>query len=190
MGRGDCPGEPVVAARARRRYNRLKMAPTIESPVFDLSLADLSATTRLARVVADAACPGDVIALRGELGTGKTTFARAFIEWCAAAAGLPAPEVPSPTFTLVQTYELGEVEVWHFDLYRVVAPDEVYEFGIEDALGRAISLIEWPERMGALLPEARLEVALSFGAAPDVRDATLSGDGGWATRIVEIRRHV
>ncbi|MGN0904620.1 MAG: tRNA (adenosine(37)-N6)-threonylcarbamoyltransferase complex ATPase subunit type 1 TsaE [Alphaproteobacteria bacterium] len=114
--------------------------------------------------------PKDVIALFGDLGMGKTVFARAFIR----SFGRPEEEVPSPTFTLVQTYDVrtgngGETAVWHFDLYRLKHPDEIYETGFEEALSDGISLIEWPERAGNRLPGNRLEIHLSAGASPDER---------------------
>jgi tRNA threonylcarbamoyladenosine biosynthesis protein TsaE len=105
-----------------------------------LDLPDEAATESLARRLAGVARPGDVIALWGGLGAGKTAFARAFVR----AAGDPAEEVPSPTFTLVQTYALAAGPCWHFDLYRLQAPDEVWELGIEEAFAGGIVLIEWP----------------------------------------------
>ena len=153
-----------------------------------LELPDLEATCALARQVAAAVRPGDVIALRGDLGSGKTAFARALIGALAdpargAEEAGPGEEVPSPTFTLVQTYRRLPAEVWHFDLYRLERPDEVYELGIEDALAEGISLIEWPERLGPLLPRERLDLLLSFGAAPGARRAEIRGHGGWAERL-------
>lgn len=144
-----------------------------------LDLPDRGATAALARAIAAAAQAGDVIALWGDLGTGKTTFARAFI---VARAG-HAEEVPSPTFTLVQVYDLDGVPVWHFDLYRITNPEEVYELGFEDASGTAIALIEWPERLGPLLPTVRLDVRLTFAADPEARRAELVGWGDWAVRL-------
>jgi|SRR5215469_2879827 len=148
--------------------------PTIELP-------DENATAALAARLAALARPGDVIALKGELGAGKTSFARAFI----AARGA-AETVPSPTFTLVQTYELADGAVWHFDLYRLRAPEEAWELGIEEAFHTGIALIEWPERLGALLPARHLLVALDFAAAPDARRATLSGDASWVARLAAL----
>jgi tRNA threonylcarbamoyladenosine biosynthesis protein TsaE len=142
-----------------------------------IELPDESATAALAARLAGLARPGDVIALKGELGAGKTSFARAFI----AARGT-GETVPSPTFTLVQTYELPDGAVWHFDLYRLRGPEEAWELGIEEAFYTGIALVEWPERLGALLPARHLLVALDFAAAPDARRATLSGDA-WVARL-------
>jgi tRNA threonylcarbamoyladenosine biosynthesis protein TsaE len=141
-------------------------------------LPDEEATAALAARIAALARPGDVIALKGELGTGKTTFARAFIR---ARGGGEA--VPSPTFTLVQLYEIGEVPIWHFDAYRLRDPDEAWELGIEDAFRDGISLIEWPERLGPLLPPRRLEITLSDAGPTNARLAALDPGSGWADRL-------
>ena len=146
-----------------------------------VDLPDETATATLAARLAALARPGDVIALSGDLGAGKTAFARAFIH---ARGG--AGEVPSPTFTLVQVYELAGGAVWHFDLYRVRDPDEAWELGIEEAFHDGISLIEWPDRLGPLLPPRRLDIALDFAAAPGARRATLAGGGGWPARLAGI----
>src|SRR6516165_4884165 len=133
-----------------------------------LDLPNMTATAVLASRIAALAKPADVIALKGELGTGKTAFARAFIR----ARGERA-DIPSPTFTLVQIYNVGPTAIWHFDLYRLRAPDEAWELGIEDAFASGISLVEWPERMGPLLPERRLQITLAFGSEPDARRLSL-----------------
>lgn len=146
-----------------------------------MPLKDLAATEALAGALARRARPRDVIALRGGLGMGKTAFARAFIR--ARAGGDEIAEVPSPTFTLVQVYDLPDVPVWHFDLYRLTDPEDAWELGIEEAFSDAISLIEWPERLGALLPEARLDVELAPGDSPDGRRVTLTGRGDWGARL-------
>jgi tRNA threonylcarbamoyladenosine biosynthesis protein TsaE len=152
--------------------------------IFDLP--DERATERLATRLAGVARPDDVIALQGELGAGKTCFARAFIR---ARGGGEA--VPSPTFTLVQTYELPSGAIWHFDLYRLRSPDEAWELGIEDAFHTAaLSLIEWPERLGPLLPARHLLVALDFAASPGTRRAALSGGGDWTARLAGIAEEV
>jgi tRNA threonylcarbamoyladenosine biosynthesis protein TsaE len=157
------------------------MMPTSKSDSIDLP--DLSATEAFGRRLAKALRRGDVVALKGGLGVGKTTLARAIV------AGL-SPEhsdVPSPTFTLVQTYPVdlddGPAELWHFDLYRLDRPDQVYELGIEEALAEGVSLIEWPELAAGLLPKERLltiEMQITAGQA---RRAELSGGATWRDRL-------
>ncbi len=149
-----------------------------------LDLPDEGATAALARRVAGLARAGDVIALHGDLGTGKTFFARAFIG---------EAEVPSPTFTLVQTYGRQDgPAIWHFDLYRLKQASEAIELDIEDAFAEGISLIEWPERLGALLPAERLDVALTMPpeASDDstARRVTLTGRGRWAGLLDKVVR--
>jgi tRNA threonylcarbamoyladenosine biosynthesis protein TsaE len=153
---------------------------TDSTAVFErlIALPDPAATATLAAALARLARPGDVIALSGDLGAGKTFLARAFIA---------EPDVPSPTFTLVQTYDLAQGRVWHFDLYRLQSPEEVVELDIEDAFADGISLIEWPDRLGPFLPAERLDVELAFGPTPDARVARLVGRGSWAARLAEIR---
>jgi len=146
-----------------------------------LTLDGEEATAELAAEIASLAEDGDVIALSGELGTGKTTFARAFLrEW-----GVQE-EIPSPTFTLVQTYELEAGTVWHFDLYRLEKPDDALELDIEDAFTEGISLIEWPERLGAYLPWERLDLRFAIGEREDVRRVEIEGTDEWADRLTEL----
>jgi len=146
-------------------------------------LGSPAATAALARRLAAAARPGDVFALSGKLGAGKTHFARHFI---GARAGDTAVEVPSPTFTLVQTYELPGATVWHFDLYRIASPDELDELGWDDARTGGIVLVEWPERAGARLAADRLDIELGFAADADARVAVLAAHGNWAARLKEL----
>ena len=146
-----------------------------------IDLPDESATAKLAAHTAGMARPADIIALKGELGAGKTAFARAFIR---ARGG--AGEVPSPTFTLVQVYDLDPTAIWHFDLYRLRAPEEAWELGIEDAFATGISLIEWPERLGSLLPARRLEISFTFGNEPNERRVCLDAGKEWQPRLAAI----
>lgn len=142
---------------------------------FSFSLPDESATERLGAALAEALRPCDLVALKGGLGAGKTTLARAILR---AAAGDPALIVPSPTFTLVEVYETARGAFWHFDLYRLEAPEQVFELGWEEALVEGVVLIEWPERLGALLPTPPLTVTLTV--QDDSRLAVLEGDQRFA----------
>ncbi len=152
-----------------------------------IDLPDEAATGRLAARIAARAQKGDVIALSGPLGSGKTSFARAFIR----ARGLDAAEVPSPTFMLVEVYDGGagplSWPVWHFDLYRIEQPEEIRELGLEEALAEGICLIEWPERLGAYLPAERLDLALAMGKHETARVASLSGTLSWQKRLEGIK---
>ena len=125
---------------------------------FSLPLADETATEQLGATLAARLRPGDVVGLKGELGAGKTTLARAILR---AAAGDPDLIVPSPTFTLVEVYETPGGTYWHFDLYRLETPEQVFELGWEEARAGGIVLLEWPERLGPLLPQ-HLSVVLEI----------------------------
>lgn len=141
-------------------------------------LADEAATGRLGAALAARARPGDVILLAGPYGAGKTALARAYLR---AATGDPALVVPSPSFTLVQTYPLpGGATAWHYDLWRLGAEGELAELGWDEARA-GIVLVEWPERLGAHAPEDALTVSLApVPGDPAARDVTLSG---WAGRL-------
>lgn len=147
------------------------------------ALPDLEATAAFGLRLAKLLRRGDVVALKGGLGAGKTTLAREIV----AALSAEVTEVPSPTFTLVQTYPVqlaeGPAELWHFDLYRLDRADQVDELGLDEALAGAVSLIEWPELIEGQLPRDRvLWVELTFGA-DGARSATLSGGKSWADRL-------
>src|SRR4029077_1200703 len=148
-------------------------------PVVDLP--DETATAAFAARIAVLAEIGDVIALKGDLGAGKTTFARAFIRAC---GGMEV--VPSPTFTLVQIYDLAPAAIWHFDLYRLKSPDEAWELGIEDAFGGGISLIERPEQLRPVLPRYRLEITFLFADRPEARRAVIVAGEDWQERLAGI----
>ncbi len=151
-------------------------ANTLVNCFASIDLPDEAATVALGRKLAPLLAAGDVLALTGDLGAGKTSLARAILQ----ARASSKIEVPSPTFTLAQVYELPDITIWHFDLYRLQAPEEVFEIGWEEALSTAASLVEWPERLGRLLPESALTIALDF--KHDGRVARLSGDETWQIR--------
>lgn len=140
-------------------------------------LPDLAATGRLAARLAPLARPGDALLLEGPLGAGKSAFARAFLR---AATGDAALEVPSPSFTLVQSYDLPSgAEAHHFDLYRLAGPADLAELGWDEAR-RGILLVEWPERLGHLRPQDALTLTMAHGPTEDARIATLDG---WPDRL-------
>ncbi len=147
----------------------------------EIALPAPSSTEMLGEVLAGLLAPQDVVALWGDLGAGKTSLARAVIQTLLAAEGM-REDVPSPTFTLVQTYEAGSLPIWHADLYRLSHPDELLELGLEEALENGLLLVEWPDRMEDELPTERLDVDLK--EAGDGRVARLTGRGGsWEDRI-------
>jgi tRNA threonylcarbamoyl adenosine modification protein YjeE len=141
---------------------------------------DEAGLQRLACLIALELGPGDTIALGGDLGAGKTTFARAAIR---ALVGDAEVEVPSPTFSLVQTYDTPRGAIAHCDLYRISDSDEVAELGLEEALARGALLVEWPERAPSLLPEDRLGVMLEEVEGGARRRVGLTGTGRWVQRI-------
>ena len=140
-------------------------------PTFSFFLPDEAATERLGAALARRLRPRDAEALQGGLGVGKTTLARAILR---AASGDPALIVPSPTFTLVEIYDTPAGVFWHFDLYRLEEPEQVFELGWEEARADGMALVEWAERLGALLPPERLTVTLAMEG--DGRRADLQGD--------------
>jgi N-acetylmuramate 1-kinase len=157
---------------------------------FAVSLANEHATERLVADIAAALEPGDLITLSGDLGAGKTTFARAMIRHLAAD---PTIAVPSPTFTLMQIYELPRFPVVHGDLYRLDAPGELAELGFDDLPEGAVVLLEWPDRAAGFLPPDRLDVAFTLAPqlGPEHRNVRVTGYGRFgprAERLATIRR--
>ena len=151
------------------------------APFLRLRLADTEATARLAKRLAPMLGPGDVLLLDGDIGAGKTTFARALIR---ALLANPVEDVPSPTFTLVQTYVAPAAEVWHCDLYRLTDPQEVLELGLDEAFETAICLVEWPDRLGADAPRDALHC--SFAAEADHHDLAFAGPAAWQERLAQL----
>lgn len=150
----------------------------MEQAVHRLFLPDLAATRQLAGRVAVLLEPGSVVLLEGDLGAGKSEFARAVLH---ALAGAPIT-VPSPTFTILQSYSLARLEVGHADLYRIADDSEYAEIGLEECWRHGALLVEWPERAPWLWPVERLSVALSIppGHGAEARCAKLAGSGRWA----------
>jgi len=126
-----------------------------------VDLPDAAATDRLGAALAARLRPGDTLLLSGDVGAGKSHLARALIGAARARASLPPEDVPSPTYTLVQTYALGPAEIWHADLYRLGGPDDAIELGLLEAFGSALCLVEWPDRLGPLAPTDALRLHLA-----------------------------
>lgn len=150
--------------------------------------ANQAATEAVAATIASKVLPGDLIALTGDLGAGKTTFARAFIR---AALSEPQAEVPSPTFTLVQTYDAPDGhQIYHTDLYRLQSPDEIYDLGLEEERADSVMLVEWPDR----LPEDWRKGAVTFSlkrpagspqGEDEERQLVFEGDEGVLARLLD-----
>jgi tRNA threonylcarbamoyladenosine biosynthesis protein TsaE len=141
-----------------------------------MTLPDLTATERLAARIAAAVGPGDAILLSGDLGAGKTAFARAFLR---SVTGDPLLEVPSPSFTLLQSYDTPRGPIHHFDLWRIDGPAALRELGWDDAC-QDIVLVEWPDRLGPLDPPGALRLGFAHAGEPDARTVTIDG---WADRL-------
>jgi tRNA threonylcarbamoyl adenosine modification protein YjeE len=148
-----------------------------------ISLPDRQATRALGRRLAGLIRPGDVIALCGVLGSGKTELARALIR---ARAGAEI-EVPSPSYTLVQDYRDPDLLIRHVDLYRIADPTELLELGLDAPGADEAWLIEWPERAGAVLPLDRLDLELRQGGSAEARTAHLVAGPGWVERLDQLR---
>ncbi|MGF1623269.1 MAG: tRNA (adenosine(37)-N6)-threonylcarbamoyltransferase complex ATPase subunit type 1 TsaE [Alphaproteobacteria bacterium] len=148
-----------------------------------LALSDESATLRFARRLAALAAVGDVLALSGDLGMGKSVLARAFIR---ARAGDEGLTVPSPTFTLVQAYELAGGPVWHVDAYRLADAGEAAELGLDEAFATAITLVEWPERIAGLIPAHALRLRLEDGPDAGARVLIIDAPDDWAARATAL----
>ena len=151
---------------------------------FTIQEIDELEVCKLAENLAGLTLMGDIITLSGDLGVGKTVFARAFIK-----ALKYEGHVPSPTFTLLQTYEIQPVQISHFDFYRVETPEEIFELGVEDLFFSGISLIEWPEKMGKFKPKGCLNLVLSYSKVqPETnRSLFLEYEVNWSERLTRIK---
>ncbi len=156
--------------------------------ILSLDLAGSDATSRFAVALSALVGAGDFLCLEGDLGAGKTHFARALIQARLAAVGA-FEDVPSPSFTLVQTYVAGPLEIWHCDLYRVQSASELWELGLEEAIEDALCLVEWPDRMATDIPANALWLVLRADPVdPDMRHLTIRArpESGWGARLVAL----
>jgi tRNA threonylcarbamoyl adenosine modification protein YjeE len=158
------------------------MFPTTAGSGFSTTLPNEQATLKLMADIAGILEPGDVITLSGDLGAGKTTFARALIRYLAGDTNV---EVPSPTFTLTQSYDLPRFPVVHADLYRLSGPSELAELGFDDFEPGTVMLIEWPDRAAGFLPPDRLDIGFTLAPmqGPTYRNVRVTGYGSFATRV-------
>lgn len=142
-------------------------------------------TATIAARIGGCLLPGDAVLLHGPVGAGKSHFCRALIQSRLVALGRHE-DVPSPSFTLVQTYDAGPVEIWHADLYRLTDPQELFELGLDEAFEHAICLVEWAERLGDQAPDNALHLTLSPGDEPDTRYMDLTGPAPWRARLAPL----
>ncbi len=142
------------------------------------TLFNLEESKAFAKKLGALLIPGDVVLFKGDLGAGKSTLIRALIQSLCGET----TEVPSPSFTLVQTYEAPSFEIWHFYFYRLEDPEEIFELGIEEAFQSGVSLIEWPERLGSLMPKNHLLIEITQGLNDDERFLTIIPTDLWHAR--------
>lgn len=143
-----------------------------------LTVDSVAATRKLARKFKDLLKPQDVVCLYGDLGAGKTVFAKSLIQ----AFNPTLTDVPSPTFTLVQIYDTPNQTdgIWHFDFYRIKDQNEVFETGLDEALSSAISIIEWPEKIASFLPSDSLKIYIRTDKDnPNQREIEIQEEGKW-----------
>ena len=161
---------------------------TMGDKILQIPLNNQQATEHFASQLSARLQGGDTIALWGDLGAGKSTLCRAMIQGLCGAD----TTVPSPTFTLVQTYTAPEFDIWHMDMYRLNEPDEAYELGIQDAFASACCLIEWPDKLGPLLPDNRMDIMIEYvnhgggHGGDDARTITLYAPTTMAPRFANL----
>lgn len=153
--------------------------------ILELTSSSPDDTARIAQQLGAFLGAGDVVLMHGPVGAGKSHFARAVIQSRLAAMGR-YEDVPSPTFTLIQVYDLSDCEIWHADLYRLSAPEDVIELGLDQAFDDAISLVEWPERLGALTPRNALHLRLTPFHDDTRRIQFCTDDPDWQVRLQSI----
>ena len=152
--------------------------------LFRITVETEAETGRIAAAVGRVLSSGDCVLLQGDLGAGKTAFARALIR---SLAGDPDLIVPSPTFTLSQSYDLPDFALTHFDLYRLGEAEEVFDLGWDDARADGVTLVEWPERLGPLRSPEALEIRLeATGAGEEQRQLHGIGGPAWVSRLGSI----
>jgi tRNA threonylcarbamoyladenosine biosynthesis protein TsaE len=141
-------------------------------------------TSHFAQCFAQFLQQGDVVLLEGQIGAGKTHFARELI----SVLLIEPEDIPSPTYTIVQTYESCKGEIWHADLYRLTDPNEVFELGLLDAFSNAICLVEWPDRLHDIVPRAALKLTLETGSHVEQRRLKVSWhDERWNHKLQDFR---
>ena len=148
----------------------------------ELFLPDETATQALGVAVARVLCAGEAVCLSGPLGAGKSSLARALIRALTRAD----EEVPSPTYTLVQSYEGAAFPLTHFDLYRLKKPEDIEELGLDEALDVGAAIIEWPQRLHDRLPPDRLSIEIEPTPDGSARTAKLSFHGAWEGRRIDV----
>lgn len=157
------------------------MSPNLPC-LLSLTSASPDQTAALASGLGTVLRAGDTVLLHGPVGAGKSHFCRALIKSRLAALGR-MEDVPSPSFTLVQTYDLGDAELWHVDLYRLGDVQDIVELGLDDAFSHAICLVEWAERLGSMAPDDALRLTIAPGAGTEERQLTLDGPEPWRARL-------
>jgi len=176
------PGTYNVAINGNNKSIEFLQSIVVNKPMKYISKSEKD-TARLAARLAPLLRSGDVVCLQGDLGAGKSVLARALIRHLCDDQTM---DVPSPTFTLVQSYEGLRAPIAHFDLYRIAQPDDIYELGWDDAISDSITIIEWPERLESLAPVNRL--TLGFAIEDDqskIRAITIRPEGTWAERDIK-----
>lgn len=160
----------------------------VGTDLFEVRITVRSAdeTADIARRIGSVLGAGDTVLLRGPVGAGKSHFCRSLIQSRLAVFGV-VEDVPSPTFTLVQTYHAGPVEIWHADLYRLTDPDDVLELGLEAAFDTAICLVEWPDMLADTAPQSALWLDIEATDTPGTRHLNFRGPNGrWQHLLDEV----